>query len=100
MFGFPYFVPFCVVSFYFLRFPKRFCLDFSFCFGRKPLRGAACLSALLRASIRFLYLDFVRLLLLFCGDSIFGLLGVCVVSFLLRFPPKAISCGLLNSSFV
>ena len=30
-----------------------------------------------------------------CGESIFGLLGVCVVSFILRFPPKAISCGLL-----
>ena len=30
-----------------------------------------------------------------CGERIFGLLGVCVVSFILRFPPKAISCGLL-----
>ena len=60
VFGFPYFVPFCVVSFYFLRFPKRFCLDFSFCFGRKPLRGAACLSAFLRASIRLLYLSIFK----------------------------------------
>ena len=47
-------------------------------------------SSLLTAQRRFR-----GLLLLLCGESIFGLLGVCVVSFILRFPPKAISCGLL-----
>ena len=47
-------------------------------------------SSLLTAQRRFW-----GLLLLLCGESIFGLLGVCVVSFILHFPSKAISCGLL-----